>query len=96
VAEENINVECGVVYGAKAGESLLLDVYRALPLVNRWPAVVLVVPIGQSRRLVVALRAVEIEVEYAELADAGHDDLAWDGVVPAALAFLARHLRTAG
>ena len=51
-----------------------------------------VVPIEQSRRLVAALQAAEVEVEYVELAEAGHDDLAWDRVGPAVLGFLARHL----
>jgi acetyl esterase/lipase len=40
--QERINVERGVVYGAVAGESLLLDVYRSLPHANPRPAVVLV------------------------------------------------------
>src|SRR3712207_5611908 len=37
-----INVERGVVYGAIAGESLLLDVYQSLPHANRRPAVMLI------------------------------------------------------
>ena len=52
-----------------------------------------VVPVGQSRRLVSALRAAGVEVEYVELPDASHGDLAWSRVGPAALAFLGRHLR---
>ena len=52
-----------------------------------------VVPVAQSRRLVSALRAAGVEVEYAELPDAGHGDLASSRVGPAALAFLGRHLR---
>jgi acetyl esterase/lipase len=52
-----------------------------------------VVPIEQSRRLVAALQAAGVEVEYVELANAGHDDLAWERVGPATLAFFARHLR---
>ena len=52
-----------------------------------------VVPIEQSRRLVTALRAAEVEVEYVELAGAGHHNLTWDRVGPEVLAFLARHLR---
>src|SRR5829696_2129364 len=40
--QEHINVERGVVYGAVAGESLLLDVYRSLPHANPRPAVILV------------------------------------------------------
>jgi acetyl esterase/lipase len=51
-----------------------------------------VVPIVQSRRLVSALRAAGVEVEYAELPDVGHGDLAWSRVGAAALAFLGRHL----
>jgi acetyl esterase/lipase len=53
-----------------------------------------VVPIEQSRRLVAALRAAAVKVEYVELADAGHDDVAWDRVGPEILAFLERHLRS--
>jgi len=52
-----------------------------------------VVPVAQSRRLVSALRAAGVEVEYRELPDAGHGDLDWSRVGPAALAFLGRHLR---
>jgi acetyl esterase/lipase len=52
-----------------------------------------VVPVAQSRRLVSVLRAAGVEVEYAELPDAGHGDLNWSRVGPAALAFLGRHLR---
>ena len=52
-----------------------------------------VVPIDQSRRLVATLREAGVEVEYRELADAGHGDLTWDRVGPAALAFLTRQLR---
>jgi acetyl esterase/lipase len=52
-----------------------------------------VVPIDQSRRLVSALRAAGVEVEYVELPDASHDGLTWSRVGPAALAFLSRHLR---
>jgi acetyl esterase/lipase len=37
--------------------------------------------------------AAGVEVEYAELPDAGHGDLDWSRVGPAALAFLGRHLR---
>jgi len=54
-----------------------------------------VVPVAQSRRLVSALRAAGVEVEYAELPDAGHGDLTWSRVGPAVLAFLGRHLRPA-
>jgi acetyl esterase/lipase len=52
-----------------------------------------VVPIEQSLRLVAALHAAGVEVEYVELAGAGHDDFMWDRVGPATFAFLARHLR---
>ena len=52
-----------------------------------------VVPVAQSRRLVSVLRAAGVEVEYSELPDAGHGDLTWSRVGPAALAFLGRHLR---
>lgn len=52
-----------------------------------------VVPIAQSRRLVAALRAAGIEVQYTELPNAGHGDLTWSRVGSAALAFLGRHLR---
>ena len=52
-----------------------------------------VVPVAQSRRLVSALRAARVDVEYVELPDAGHGDLDWSRVGPAALAFLGRHLR---
>ncbi len=51
-----------------------------------------VVPIDQSLRLVSALRAAGIDVEYVELPDAGHGDLIWPRVGQAALAFLDRHL----
>ena len=54
-----------------------------------------VVSVAQSRRLVSALRAAGVEVEYAELPDAGHGDLTWSRVGPAVLAFLGRHLRPA-
>ena len=40
----------------------------------------------------VRLRAAGVEVEYAELPDAGHGDLDWSRVGPAVLAFLGRHL----
>ena len=52
-----------------------------------------VVPVAQSRRLVSALRATGVEVEYVELPDAGHGDLGSSRVGPATLAFLGRHLR---
>ena len=52
-----------------------------------------VVPIEQSRRLVSTLRAAGLEVQYVELAGAGHDDLTWARVGPAVLAFLELHLR---
>jgi acetyl esterase/lipase len=52
-----------------------------------------VVPIEQSRRLVAALRAAAVAVEYVELADAGHDDLTLDRIGPGVLTFLDRHLR---
>jgi acetyl esterase/lipase len=52
-----------------------------------------VVPIEQLRRLVSALRAAGVEVEYTELPGAGHGDLTWSRVGPAALTFLGRHLR---
>jgi acetyl esterase/lipase len=52
-----------------------------------------IVPIEQSLRLVASLQAAGVEVEYVELANAGHDDLTWDRVGPAVLGFLARHLR---
>ena len=52
-----------------------------------------VVPIEQSRRLVAALRAAGAEVQYVELAGTGHNDLVWNRVGAATLAFLARHLR---
>jgi dipeptidyl aminopeptidase/acylaminoacyl peptidase len=51
-----------------------------------------VVPIDQSRRLVAALRAAGVEVQYVELDDAGHDDLVWARVGPPTLAFLELHL----
>jgi acetyl esterase/lipase len=51
-----------------------------------------VVPVAQSRRLVATLRAAGVEVEYTELPDAGHGELTWSRVGPAALAFLGRHL----
>jgi acetyl esterase/lipase len=53
-----------------------------------------VVPVAQSRRLVSALRAAGVEVEYAELPDADHGDLGSFRVGRAALAFLGRHLRS--
>jgi acetyl esterase/lipase len=53
-----------------------------------------VVPIEQSRRLVAALRGAGVEVQYVELAGAGHDDLAWARVGPLALAFMGLHLRS--
>ena len=40
--QERVDVERGVVYGEVAGESLLLDVYRSLPLGEQRPAVVLI------------------------------------------------------
>src|SRR5215208_5896390 len=40
--QDHIDVDCGVIYGAVAGEPLLVDVYRALPHANRRPAVVLI------------------------------------------------------
>ena len=52
-----------------------------------------VVPVAQSRRLVSALRATGVEVEYVELPDAGHGDLGSSRVGPATLAFLGHHLR---
>ena len=52
-----------------------------------------VVPVAQSRRLVSALRATGVEVEYVELPDAGHGDLGSSRVGPATLAFHGRHLR---
>lgn len=52
-----------------------------------------VVPIEQSRRLVAALRAAEVEVLYLELAGAGHDGLEWSRIGPATLAFFDHHLR---
>jgi acetyl esterase/lipase len=52
-----------------------------------------VVPIEQSRRLVATLRAAGVEVQYVELAGAGHDDLAWARVGSLTLAFLELHLR---
>lgn len=51
-----------------------------------------VVPVAQSQRLVSALRAAGVEVEYVELPDVGHGDLAWSRVGPAVLVFLGRHL----
>jgi acetyl esterase/lipase len=53
-----------------------------------------VVPIEQSRRLVAALRAAGVEVQYVELASVGHDDLTWARVGPSTLAFLGLHLRS--
>src|SRR5918994_6685707 len=47
-----------------------------------------VVPIDQSRRLVAALRAAGVEVQYVELDDTGHDDLVWALVGPPTIAFL--------
>src|SRR6478735_7655031 len=47
-----------------------------------------VVPVAQSRRLVSALRATGVEVEYVELPDAGHGDLGSFRVGPAVLDFL--------
>lgn len=52
-----------------------------------------VVPIEQSHRLVAALRAAEVGVQYLELAGAGHDGLAWPRIGPATLAFFDHHLR---
>jgi acetyl esterase/lipase len=52
-----------------------------------------VVPITQSQRLVSALRAAGVQVEYTELPGAGHGDLTWSRVGSAALDFLGRHLR---
>jgi acetyl esterase/lipase len=52
-----------------------------------------VVPIEQSRRLVAALRAAGVEVQYMELPGTGHNDLVWNRVGAATLAFLAHHLR---
>jgi acetyl esterase/lipase len=52
-----------------------------------------VVPIEQSRRLVAALRGARVEVQYVELAGAGHDDLVWARVGPPTLAFLGLYLR---
>ena len=52
-----------------------------------------VVPVAQSRRLVSALRAAGVEVEYAELARRRPRRSDWSRVGPAALAFLGRHLR---
>ena len=52
-----------------------------------------VVPVAQSRRLVSALRATGVEVEYVELPDAGHGDLGSSRVGPATLVFLGHHLR---
>ena len=52
-----------------------------------------VVPIEQSWRLVAALRAAGVKVQYVELAGAGHEDLGWDRVGPPTLAFLDHHLR---
>jgi acetyl esterase/lipase len=52
-----------------------------------------VVPVAQSRRLVSALRATGVEVEYVELPDASHGDLGSFRVGPATLAFLGHHLR---
>jgi acetyl esterase/lipase len=51
-----------------------------------------VVPIDQSWRLVAALRAAGVEVQYVELDDAGHDDLVWARVGPPTIAFLGLHL----
>jgi len=51
-----------------------------------------VVPIEQSRRLVSALRRAGVDVEYVELAGAGHGDLTWARVGASVLAFLGRHL----
>lgn len=53
-----------------------------------------VVPISQSRRLVAALRAAEVEVQYLELPDASHDGLTWSRFGPATLAFFDHHLRS--
>nr|MBA3415822.1 prolyl oligopeptidase family serine peptidase [Chloroflexia bacterium] len=55
-----------------------------------------VVPVGQSRQLVAALRAAGVEVRYRELPDAGHNGLSWSRVGPEVLAFLARHLHPGG
>ena len=52
-----------------------------------------VVPIEQPQRLVAALRAGGVEVEYTELPDAGHGDLTWSRVGSAVLTFLGSHLR---
>jgi acetyl esterase/lipase len=52
-----------------------------------------VVPITQSRRLVTALRAAGVEVQYLELAGAGHNGLEWSRIGPATLAFCDKHLR---
>lgn len=53
-----------------------------------------VVPIAQSRRLVNALRSAEVDVQYLELSDVGHDGLEWSRIGPATLAFLNHHLRS--
>jgi dipeptidyl aminopeptidase/acylaminoacyl peptidase len=54
-----------------------------------------VVPIEQSRRLVAALRAAEVDVQYLELAGAGHDGLEWTRIGPATLGFFGHHLHRA-
>jgi acetyl esterase/lipase len=51
-----------------------------------------VVPVGQSRQLVAALRAAGVPVTYLELEGAGHHDLSWSSVGTAVLAFFERWL----
>jgi acetyl esterase/lipase len=53
-----------------------------------------VVPIDQSHRLMAALRAAEVGVQYVELANAGHGTLTWPRVGPAVLSFFGHHLRS--
>jgi acetyl esterase/lipase len=53
-----------------------------------------IVPVEHSRRLVAALRQEEIEGDYVELPDAGHDVFGWDRVGSLTLSFLDRHLKS--
>jgi acetyl esterase/lipase len=51
-----------------------------------------VVPVAHARRLVAALQAAGIAVDYVEDPDAGHDVFTWERVGARTLAFLGRYL----
>jgi acetyl esterase/lipase len=55
-----------------------------------------VVPIEQSRRLMAALHSAKVDVQYLELAGAGHHGLEWSQIGSATLAFFDHHLRPRG